>query len=360
MNPSSPIFSKKRQRPYSKKVGLPPGSLIYAGEATEQKTRIQHFIFDEYQSQDKEIKIQNIPELELNNNKVHWLNVEGLNEVETFKNLGNHFGLHPLLLEDMMHPGQRPKFEESDQYIYLFINSFANQQESLEPEQVCLVLGKNYVLTVQEKWGDEFEKIRERIRTAGGRIRKMQHDYLFYTLIDAIIDYYYIILDKIMLRTDSLQQSVLSKAKGDLIQEIYLIRQDLFQFKKSVWPAIQAMERLLKSENPLISEPIKPFIKDPLDHLFQISDGIDSLMEMIRAISDSYFALSNQKLNEVMKVLTVFSSIFLPLSFIAGIYGMNFNHMPELSWQYGYPSILGVMFFATIIMLFYTRRKGWW
>ena len=241
----------------------------------------------------------------------------------------------------------------------MVLSSFKDIGKVLEAEQVSLILGNGYVLSFQEKAGDEFDRIRDRIRKNNIKIRKLKADYLFYNLLDSIVDQYFIVLENLHEKIDRIQQEVLTQPEDTLSQDIHEYRQDIFTFRRAVWPLLQVIERLQKSDSTLIATPTRVYLRDVHDHLLQISDGIETMAEMLTAIIDTYFSFMNRKMNEVIKILTLFTALFMPLTFIVGVYGMNFKHMPELVWPWGYFGIWGIILAVAGGMFIYFRRKKW-
>ena len=344
---------------YSQKSGLPPGSLIHVGERRTDEVSLQIFQFNEGELHEQEFKeLKGLPS-STRENYITWLNMNGLHQVDFIKNIGEAYGLHPLLLEDVLHTNQRPKIEEFGDYIYVVLSSFKDIGKVLEAEQVSLILGNGYVLSFQEKAGDEFDRIRDRIRKNNIKIRKLKADYLFYNLLDFIVDKYFIVLENLHEKIDRIQQEVLTQPEDTLSQDIHEYRQDIFTFRRAVWPLLQVIERLQKSDSTLIATPTRVYLRDVHDHLLQISDGIETMAEMLTAIIDTYFSFMNRKMNEVIKILTLFTALFMPLTFIVGVYGMNFKHMPELNWPWGYFGIWGIILAVAGGMFIYFRRKKW-
>ncbi|MBI2335666.1 MAG: magnesium/cobalt transporter CorA [Deltaproteobacteria bacterium] len=344
---------------YSQKSGLPPGSLIHVGERKTDEVSLQIFQFNEGELHEQEFKeLKGLPS-STRENYITWVNMNGLHQVDFIKNIGEAYGLHPLLLEDILHTNQRPKIEEFGDYIYVVLSSFKDIGKVLEAEQISLILGNGYVLSFQEKAGDEFDRIRDRIRKNNIKIRKLKADYLFYNLLDSIVDQYFIVLEDLHEKIDQIQQEVLTQPEDTLSQDIHEYRQDIFTFRRAVWPLLQVIERLQKSDSTLIATPTRVYLRDVHDHLLQISDGIETMAEMLTAIIDTYFSFMNRKMNEVIKILTLFTALFMPLTFIVGVYGMNFKNMPELNWPWGYFGIWGIILAVAGGMFIYFRRKKW-
>ena len=373
-------LTKKR----SKKVGLPPGSLIHIGEKKKEGTKISIQDYDETNFQEKEAKT--IDECFLLKDKptVTWINVDGIHQIEILEKLGNCFGLHPLVLEDILNTDQRPKIEDYNDYIYIVLKMlYYKENNPLSPlptgqagpfskggvgvfsdgitiEQISLIIGRNFVISFQEGIeGDVFNSVRERIRNDKGRIRKMGSDYLAYSLIDAIVDNYFIILEKIGDKIELLEEKLVTDPTQETLHIIHNLKREMIFLRKSVWPLREVVSWMERGESPLIKESTKVYLRDVYDHTIQVIDTIETFRDMVSGMLDIYLSSISNRLNAVMKVLTIIATIFMPLTFIAGVYGMNFKYMPELEWRWGYPVILFVMFAIGILMVIYFRRKKW-
>jgi len=344
-----------------KKMGLPPGTLVHVGEKKAEKVRISIIDYDEAHVEEKEAK--SVEECFPFKDKpsVTWINVDGLHEVNLIEQLGAHFGLHPLLLEDILHTEQRPKLEDHEAYLFVVLKMFYYNGEAreIEAEQVSLILGPNFVISFQEREGDVFKYVRERIRNSKGRIRKVGADYLAYALIDAIVDNYFIILEKLGETIESLEEELVTNPMPDTLQTIHHLKREMIFLRKSVWPLREVISALDRGESPLIQESTDVYLRDLYDHTIQVIDSVETFRDMVSGMLDIYLSSVSNKMNEVMKVLTIIATIFIPLTFIAGIYGMNFQYMPELGWRWGYPAVWFVIGTILIVMLVYFRRKKW-
>jgi magnesium transporter len=272
--------------------------------------------------------------------------------------------------EDIVHTSQRPKVEPYDDAVFLVMRLIThkptdNGSKVLYSEQVSIVLGKNYVLSFQESDNPIFEPILKRLELPNTRLRRLGPDYLAYALIDCIVDHYFSSLDLISESIEEIEEELISEPNKHHLHRIHSLRSDLMVFRKSVWSLRDGINSLIRDESPLISEEVKLFLRDVYDHLIQVIDNIENSREMIYSLYDMYMSTLSNKMNEVMKVLTIIATIFIPLTFVAGIYGMNFNpesspmNMPELNWYWGYPASLAIMIVIAIIMLFYFRKKRW-
>jgi magnesium transporter len=352
-----PELMKKR----SKKAGLPPGTLIHIGEKKTEEVKITIMDYDETQLQEKEAKTFNECFPYKGRPTVTWINVDGIHQVETLEKLGECFELHPLTLEDVLNTDQRPKMEDFSDYMYIVLKMFSYNDKNNEIliEQVSFILGSNFVLSFQENVGDVFDPIRERIRSGKGRIRKMGADYLLYSLLDAIVDNYFIILEKIGEQIEFIEERLIINPASETLNIIHKLKRDMLFLRRSVWPLREVISGMERGEFSLIKGTTKIYLRDVYDHNIQIIDTIETLREMLSGMLDIYLTSISNRLNAVMKVLTIIATIFMPLTFLAGIYGMNFKYMPELEWKWGYFLILLVMFAIGISMLFYFKKKKW-
>jgi magnesium transporter len=271
------------------------------------------------------------------------------------------FGIHPLVLEDILNTNQRPKIEFSEKQVFFVLKMLAwNEKDHLiEVEQISIILGENYVITYQENYDDIFDALRERLRKTKGQIRQLGADYLAYSLLDTIVDYYYIILEKIGGLIEENEEALLNDPRQEILRTIYILKRENLVLRKSVWPLREVVSRMERTDSVLIRKSTLPFVRDLQDHTTIVIETVESYMEMISNLIELFLSMGNNRLNEVMKMLTIISTIFIPLSFLAGIYGMNFNHMPELGWRWGYFALLGVMAAIAGVMVWFFRRKKW-
>ena len=345
----------------SKKAGLPPGTLVHVGERRAEKAKITILDYDEKNFEERVAKRVEDCFPFKDKPTVTWINIDGLHDIKIIEKLGKHFGLHPLLLEDILNTGQRPKMEDFESHIFVVLKMLYHDKEADEivAEQVSIVLGENFVISFQEREGDVFDTIRERIRSGKGRIRKAGPDYLAYSLMDAIIDNYFIILERLGDRIGDMEDEVVDNPSKEALRNIHHVKGEMVFLRKSVWPLREVISGLERTESRLIDEKTNIYLRDVYDHTVQIIDTIESLKDTVSGIRDTYLSSISNRMNEVMKVLTIFASIFIPLTFIAGVYGMNFEYIPELGWHWGYFAVWAVMISAAMLMLLYFRRKGW-
>jgi magnesium transporter len=352
-----PRLIKKR----SKKSGLPPGTLVHIGEKKIEKARITIVDYDETQFEEKEAKT--IEECFPFKDKptITWINIDGIHQVEIIEKLGKHFDIHPLVLEDIANTEQRSKMEDFNDYIFLVLKMlyFEEEENEIKSEQVSFILGSNYVLSFQEKEGDVFNPVRERVKNSKGRVRKMGADYLVYTLIDAIVDNYFIILEKLGEKIEDLEDELVDRPRQETLQVLHYLKREMVFLRKSVWPLREAISGLQREESPLIMDSTKIYLRDVYDHTIQVIDAVETFRDMLSGMLDIYLSSISNRMNQIMKVLTIIATIFIPLTFIVGIYGMNFKYMPELEWRWGYFIILGIMAIIGVWMVIYFRRKRW-
>ena len=353
-----PELIKKRSR----KAGLPPGSLIHIGDKKKEEVKITVIDYDEGNFQEK--VIAEIQECFTFKDKptVTWINVDGIHKVEIPEKLGECYGFHPLIIEDILNSDQRPKMEDFGDYIYIVLKmlNLDSRTNNIISEQISLILGPNFVISFQEGHeGDVFNPVRERLRTGKGKVRKMGADYLAYSLIDSIVDNYFIILEKLGEKIESLEERLVTNPTGNVLREIHNLKREMLFLRKSVWPLREVISTMAKGESSLIHPSTGIYLRDIYDHTIHVVDTIETFRDMVSGMLDIYLSSMSNRMNAVMKVLTIIATIFMPLTFLAGVYGMNFKHMPELEWKFGYPMIVLVMLIVAVIMLFFFRKKKW-
>ncbi|TAL23038.1 MAG: magnesium/cobalt transporter CorA [Nitrospirae bacterium] len=353
-----PELIKKRSR----KAGLPPGSLIHIGDKKKEEVKITVIDYDEGSFQEK--AIAEIQECFTFKDKptVTWINVDGIHKVEIPEKLGECYGFHPLIIEDILNSDQRPKMEDFGDYIYIVLKmlNLDSRTNNIISEQISLILGPNFVISFQEGHeGDVFNPVRERLRTGKGKTRKMGADYLAYSLIDSIVDNYFIILEKLGEKIEFLEERLVTNPTGNVLREIHSLKREMLFLRKSVWPLREVISAMAKGESALIHPSTGIYLRDIYDHTIHVVDTIETFRDMVSGMLDIYLSSISNRMNAVMKVLTIIATIFMPLTFLAGVYGMNFKHMPELEWKFGYPMIVVVMLIVAVIMLFFFRKKKW-
>jgi magnesium transporter len=342
------------------KAGLPPGSLVYIGEAPQAGKPSMRLIA---YGPDGVVENNQPTEEQIRNARashpVVWVNVDGVGDPDTIREMGDLFGLHPLVQEDIMHTRQRPKLDSYDGFLYIVVRMVTARPEGVDSEQVSLVLGPGFLLTFQETAGDVFDPVRTRIRNGKGLLRGQGTDYLTYALLDCLVDQYFVVLEQYSDAADDMEDTLVSDPDPGLLHRLHRLKQELMQLRKSVWPLRDVIGTLERGDLPLISKGIRFYMRDLYDHTVRVIETVESLRDVISGMLDVYLSSVSNRMNEVMKVLTVISTIFIPITFLASIYGMNFSHMPELQTEYGYYGLLGVMGVIAITMAFYFRRKRW-
>jgi magnesium transporter len=344
-----------------KDVGLPPGSVVFVGE---DKTGPVQFSVIDYTGDDLDEKTLDDAADVLpyrDSPTTTWINVSGVHDEAAIRTIGEHFGLHPLIQEDIVHTGQRPKLEVYDDHVYVVSKMLYHDDEEdhLRAEQVSFVLGGSYLISFQEDPGDVFDPVRKRIRDGRGRIRSAGTDYLTYALLDVIVDHYFVILEELGARTEEIEDEVLDDPQPETQERINDLRRDLIFMRRMTWPVRELLSQLQRLDSPLWTEETRPFVRDTYDHAVQVLDLVESLRDVVGGLTDLYMTSLSNRMNEIMKVLTIIGTIFIPLTFVAGIYGMNFEYMPELTVWYGYPVAMSVMALIAGVLLVYFRRKEW-
>ena len=352
----------KRIIPKPKKVGLAPGTLVYTGERAEQPIKISVIDYLGDSFEEREVKsVEEVSHLS-KTERISWISIDGIHNIEQIEKIGKQFDIHPLVLEDVLHTTQRPKLEEYENYIFVVVRMFIYNPvtHEIKNEQLSLILGKNYLLTFQEDIGEVFDSVRERLRKGGPKIRSSGPDYLAYALIDAVVDSYFHILEKTGENIEGLEDSLLTNPGKEILHKVHQLRRDLILLRKSVWPLREVLSQMQRNETGMIQSSTEIYLRDVYDHTIQVIDTIESYREMVVGMLDVYMSSLSNKMNEVMKVLTIIATVFIPLTFIAGVYGMNFKHFPEIHWKWMYP--WGFWIFtitAIMLMLLYFKRKNW-
>jgi magnesium transporter len=291
--------------------------------------------------------------------KINWINMDGMGDLAIVEKLQAHFCFDALTLDDVIND-QRPKSEEYDDYLFFTLKMlYRIEGDKIDYEQISFILGTNYLISFQEKEGDLFDAFRERIRLDQGKVRKMKVDYLMYRLIDIIVDNYYTILDNIGTQMDEIEDCIYTDSAEEAFRKIQGIKKELIFLRKAVYPLREALSKVLKGETSFVQEENLRYFSDVYDHTVHVIDSLETYKDLTSSLLDIHMNTMNNRMNEVMKLLTVITTIFIPLSFIAGVYGMNFHRMPELEWEYGYPTVLGFMALIGAGMVYYFKRKKW-
>jgi len=345
----------------SEKAGMAPGTLVHVGNILEPESRISLIDYDNETFVEKQIR--SIDELAAYKKKetVTWVNIEGLSDVSLIESVGELFEIHPLVLEDILNAHHRPKFEESDDYLYIVLKSLSLKKDhfSVGYEQISILLFKNFVFTFKEKKDELFVPLYKRLKNSQGRLRSQGSDYLTYAILDIIVDMHFLLFDSLDLITDALEDELLTNPTSQTLADIQQIKRELIDIRKSVSPLRELLMSILRSNSALIHNKTYLYFRDIHDHVLHITDELESYRDMLTGLLDIYISSVSNKINEVMKVLTVFASIFIPLTFITGVYGMNFDYMPELKWQWSYFGVWGFFIVFSVVSFLYFRKKRW-
>ncbi len=351
----------------SKKAGLKPGSIVYVGDRHGEEVLVDLIDYDE--STYKEKRLDDIAECFpcKDTPTVSWINISGIHDTALVEKIGDHFGIHSLILEDIVNTGQRPKIEINGEKIFIVLKMLYRGEDDgeIDVEQVSILFGKNWVITFQETAGDVFEAVRRRIKETMPRVRFMNADYLAYALIDAIVDNYFLVLEDIGERIETLEDLLAEEAGRDSLEVIRELKLELIVLRKAIWPLREVIGGLERSESPLVHDATDPYLRDLYEHVIQVIDTVETYRDMVSGLLDLYHSTISNRMNEIMKVLTIIATIFIPLGFLAGVYGMNFDsatspfNMPELAFRFGYPMFWLLVLVIGGSLFFFFRRKGW-
>ncbi len=352
---------KRSIRTRAEKVGLPPGTLVHVGEAKVEEVTLA--LIDYGPDQFEEREIADVAEIHdyLSRETVTWINVPGVHDVDLVERVGAVFDIHPLVLEDVLNTHQRPKAESYDHQLFVVLKMlrYDTETEELDVEQMSLVLGANYVITFQEKPGDVFDPVRDRIRRGKGRVRTNGPDYLAYALLDVIVDHYFLALEDFGEEIEAVEESLISDPQRENLEEIFALKRVMVTVRKAIWPLRELVMSIERAESELIADTTEPYLRDVYDHTVQVIDTVETYRDLLSGYVDMYLSSVSHRMNEVMKVLTIIATIFIPLTFLAGIYGMNFEYMPELKWRWGYPALWAGMITLGAGMLVAFRKRRW-
>jgi magnesium transporter len=344
------------------KTGLAPGTLVHVGEKKAEKVEIRVLAYNSEKLIERKLEtVEECLEFKGQSDINLWINVDGLDRIDVIEKLGGYFDIHPLTLEDVLNTGQRPKTEDYDSYIYSVLKMMLldTEREEIIIDQVSIIIGPNYILSFQERQGDVFDPVRERFENSASRLRKSGVDYLAYSLIDAVIDNYFLILEHFGDEIEYLEEGLVIQPGPEALRSIQKYKRDMILLRKSVWPLRELINGLQRVESDLIKETTRIYLRDIYDHTIQVIDSVEDLRDILSSMVDVYLSSVSYRMNDVMKVLTVIATIFIPLTFIAGVYGMNFDYMPELKWRWGYPMIMFVMTFLGVGMFAYFKKRKW-
>lgn len=306
--------------------------------------------------------ITDLPEIDADAGKTVWLNIDGLHDVALIETIGARFGIHSLTLEDILQTGQRPKAELFEAYLYIVLKAlqYHEADEGVASEQISFLLLPGILISFQESVGDVFDGVRERLTKGKGRIRSLGSDYLAYALLDAIVDQYFVILEKLGQDIESVEEELTESPTSHTMQRIHELRHEFIYLRKQIWPLREVVNNLSKDDSGIFLEKTRLFLRDVYDHTIQVIDTVESYRDILSGFLDLYLSIVSNKLNEVMKVLTLISTIFIPITFIVGVYGMNFKYMPELDWHWGYFGAWGLILVVVGLMVFFVKKKNWW
>ena len=351
-------MSRRRKIPI--RPGLSPGTLTVNGVHTTGPVRITVIDYDEAHFSEK--RVENVEDCFpfRDTDTVTWINIDGLGNTEVIERIGKHYHIHPLILEDILNTGQRPKFEDLETYLYVNLTmlQLAGPERNIKGEHVSLIIGHNFLLSFQEDVGDVFDPVRDRIRKEG-RIRKFGPDYLAYALIDDIVDNYFLVIEHLEEQVETLEEELVTNATPSSLHKINNLKKSMIFLRKSIWPLREVISGMERTESSLIKESTLIYLRDVYDHVIQVIDTLETIRDMVSGMIDIYLSGLSYKMNEIMKVLTLIATIFIPLTFVAGVYGMNFRYMPELAWEHGYYMVWVIMIAMVLVMICYFRKKQW-
>lgn len=350
------IFKKS-----SAKAGLSPGTLLHVGERKVEDIKIT--VMDYNETDFREINVDDIEACGhyTETDSITWINISGIHDVQIIQQLGTCFKLHPLVLEDVLNTEQRPKMDDFDDYLFLVLKMVYPDvaHQGIQYEQISFIIGPSYVISLQEVEEDVFDSVRERIRHGKGRIRRQGSDYLAYTLMDMVVDQYFKILEDLGEQIETLQDAVIEDPEPSSLAVIQNLKKEILFLRKSIWPLREIINALTRGESELIRDETVIYLRDVYDHTIQIIDNIETFRDMLSGTLDIYLSNVSNRMNEVMKVLTIMATIFIPMTFVAGIYGMNFKYMPELEWPWSYPILWLLLITIFSVMVLWFKRKKW-
>ncbi len=345
----------------SRKAGLPPGELVHVGEKKVDAVRITLMKYNRDSLEEETISKTDMLPAKIDDAMVNWVTVHGLHQVEIIGEIGKHFAIHSLLLEDIVNTGHRPKIDYSPEYLFFLVNAFQYSKDNgdIKSEQISIILKPDTVLTFVEGNDDIFNIIKARIRESRGRIREEGADYLAYVILDTIVDHYFVAIDMMNEMIENLEEELIASPTPGTLQAINLYKREIISMRKAMWPLREILSSLFREKTGFIQDSTIPYLKDVYDHIIQVIDIISSIQDMLSGMLDIYLSSLSNRMNEIMKVLTIIATIFIPLTFLAGLYGMNFKYMPELELRNGYFIVVSVMALIGLSMVLYFRRKKW-
>ena len=344
---------------FKSKAGMSPGTPIFIGERKQKDLQVEvtKYARDHFRVVDN----AQIGDCTVSADGVTWINVFGIHDVDFIGLLAEQFNIHPLTLEDIVNTSQRPKSEEFDNYMFVVLKmlAFKEATKEIEIETVSLVLGDGFVISFQERDGDSFDTVRDRIRQGKGRIRGMGADYLAYALMDAVVDGYFVALEQIGDHIETIEMEIVEEPETVHMKEIHRLKREILFLRRSVWPLREEISSILKTDSRLVNDSTRFYLRDVYDHTIRVIDMVETYRDILSSMHDIYLSSVSNRMNEVMKVLTIIATIFIPLTFVVGVYGMNFDRMPELHWRWGYTFVWGLMGFMSIAMVAFFRKKKW-
>jgi len=344
----------------SEKAGLPPGTVVHVGRERTAKPTVSVISYDGEHLEERVLDTAEACLVFKGRPGVTWLNISGVHDTKLLEELGACYGIHPLVIEDIGNTEQRPKLEDYRDYLFIVLKMLYHDEEGqVVTEQLSLVVGPNFVISFHEQEKDVLEPVRTRLRNSQARIRGQGADYLAYSLMDAVVDHYFVILEHLGVDIEEVEESLVASPSTSELAAIHRLKRELIFLRKSVWPLREVISALERRESPLIKEGTAVYLRDVYDHTIQVIDAVESYRDIVSGMLDTYLSSISNRLNEVMKVLTIIATIFIPLTFLVGLYGMNFRFMPELGWRWGYPAVLTVMVVAAAGMVAYFRRRRW-
>ncbi len=354
-------MKKKNHKRLSKKAGLPPGTPVHIGRENNSDINIELLVYSEESAE--LIKLSNISECKpfLAENKICWIHIDGVHNTTILEDVGEIFNIHPLVLEDIANTQHRPKYEEVGKNMFFTLKHFEYEQNDmvLDIEQLSIVVGANYILTFREKPGDLYAKIRERLLNGLSKARSRKTDYLFYLLVDTIVDSYYEAIEKLEDKIEDMEEEVIDDKKGFDLHSLQLARRELILFLKAVFPLRESLGKIIRRESTQIDDATIVFFSDVYDHTIHIIETIETQRDILSGLLDIFLSANSNKMNSVMKVLTIIATIFIPITFLAGVYGMNFKFFPELGWEYGYAIFWLICLISVGTMIYYFKRQKW-
>ncbi|MFZ5450080.1 MAG: magnesium/cobalt transporter CorA [Thermodesulfobacteriota bacterium] len=346
----------------ARKAGMPPGSLVFHEEAG-RPARITIIHYSETEFTQSEYDSFSQCQLVKPESGVTWINVNGLSQVKDLEQVGECFNIHHLVLEDILDIEQRSKIEDYETYLYIVLKAIRHfpdsQKIEIRSDQVSLILGPHYVISFHEGHSDLFAPVRDRLAIEKGRIRKMGADFLAYSLMDLIVDHYFVELEAFSDKVESLEDEVVARPTPQTLREVHQFKNDMIMLRKSLWPLREVIARLERRESPLISENLTMYLKDVYDHTIIAIETVETYRDILSGMLDIYLSSVNNRLTEIMRMLTIIATIFMPLNFITSFYGMNFKNMPELQWHYGYYGVMGLILIVAVSMIMFFKRKHW-